>query len=139
MRRHALAEQQTSGNETIQRRSQLCLRLAHYRSQQGVRKFPPDCRPDLSHLLGGPEPVKPRHQRRMQACRDRQGWRRNRGGGALGFALALRLQYRLRHLLHKQRNAVGTLHNFRHHIRLSRLRTIAPPTPMLTVNRTDSV
>ena len=72
-------------------------------------ELPPDRRPDLRHLLGRAEPVEPRHQRGVQACRDRQGRRRNRGGGAPGFALALRLQHRLGHLLHEQRNAVGAL------------------------------
>ena len=36
-------------------------------------------------------------------------------------ALALGLQHRLSHLLHEQRNAVGALHNLRHHIRSSSL------------------
>ena len=88
---------------------QLRLRLAHYRSQQGMGELPPDRRADLRHLLGGAEPVKPRHQRGVQACGDRQGRGRNRSGGPLGFALALRLQHRLRHFLDKQRNAVGAL------------------------------
>ena len=85
MRRHALPEQQTSRNETVERRSQLRLRLAHHRSQQGMRELPPDRRPDLRHLLGGAEPVEPRHQRGVQACRDRQGRGRNRGDGPLAL------------------------------------------------------
>ena len=52
MRRHALPEQQTSCNETVERRFQLRLRLAHHRSQQGMRELAPDRRPDLRHLLG---------------------------------------------------------------------------------------
>ena len=109
MRRHALPEQQTSRNETVERRSELCLRLAHHRSQQGMGKLAADRRPDLRHLLGGAEPVEPRHQRCVQACGDRQRRGRNRGGGPPRFALALRLQHRLGHLLHEQRNAVGAL------------------------------
>ena len=76
----------------------------------------PDCRADLRDLLGRAEPVEPRHQRGVQACGDRQGRRRNRSSGAPGFALALRLQHRLRHLLDEQRNAVGALYDFRRYI-----------------------
>ena len=72
-------------------------------------ELPPDRRPDLRHLLGRAEPVEPRHQRGVQACRDRQGRGRNRRSRAPRRALALRLQHRLRHLLHEQRNAVGAL------------------------------
>ena len=82
-----------------------------------MRELPPDRRADLRHLLGGAEPVEPRHQRGVQACRDRQGRRRNRRNRAPGRALALRLQHRLRHLLHEQGNAVGALDDLRHHIR----------------------
>ena len=39
------------------------------------------------------------------------------GGDVPRLALALRLQHRLRHFLDEQRNAVGALHDFRHHIR----------------------
>ena len=81
VRRHALPEQQTGRNETVERRSQLRLRLAHHRSQQGMGKLPPDRRADLRYLLGGAEPVEPRHQRGVQACGNRQGRRRNSGGG----------------------------------------------------------
>ena len=41
MRRHALPEQQTGSNETIKRRFQLRLRLAHDCGQEGVGEFPP--------------------------------------------------------------------------------------------------
>src|SRR5207248_3909388 len=61
-------EQQTSPNETVKRRLQLRLRLAHDRSQQGVRELASDRRPDLRQLLAGAEPVEPRHQRCVQAC-----------------------------------------------------------------------
>jgi hypothetical protein len=73
VRRRTVSEQQTSRNKTVERRSQLCLGLGHNRSQQGMRELPPDSRPYLRDLLGWPEPVKPRHQRRLQACRDCQG------------------------------------------------------------------
>ena len=72
-------------------------------------KLPPDRRPDLRHLLGGAEPVEPRHQRGVQARGDGQGWRRHRCGRPSALAFALRLQHRLGHLLHEQRNTVGAL------------------------------
>src|SRR6266699_4653895 len=53
VRRATLLEQQTSPNETVKRRLQLRLRLAHDRSQQGVRELTSDRRPDLRQLLGG--------------------------------------------------------------------------------------
>jgi hypothetical protein len=61
MWRHALPEQQTSGNQTIERQSQLRLRLARHSGQQGMRKLPPDRRPDLRNLLSWAKPVEPRH------------------------------------------------------------------------------
>jgi hypothetical protein len=67
------AEIAESQPEMVEGRSQFGLRLAHHRSQQGMAEFPPDRRPHLRHLLGWAEPVEPRHQRRLQACRDRQG------------------------------------------------------------------
>ena len=78
MRRHALPEQQTSRNETVKRRIEFRFWLTHHRSQQRMRELPPDSCPYLRHLLGWTEPVEPRHQRSMQACRNRQGWGRNR-------------------------------------------------------------
>ena len=45
-----------------------------------------------------------------EACRlagTGQRWGRSRSGGVPCFALALRLQHRLRHFLHEQRNTVG--------------------------------
>ena len=79
-------------------------------------ELPPDRRPDLGHLLGRTEPVEPRHQRCVQACGNRTGRGRNCGGRASGLAFTLGLQHRLRHLLHEQGNAVGALHDLRHHI-----------------------
>src|SRR5437016_3898057 len=52
VRRATLLKQQTSPNETVKRRLQLRLRLAHDRSQQGVRELTSDRRPDLRHEQG---------------------------------------------------------------------------------------
>jgi hypothetical protein len=57
VRRRTLLEQQASVGEAVERRIELGLRLARYRSQQRMRELPPDSRPDLRHLLGGAEPV----------------------------------------------------------------------------------
>jgi hypothetical protein len=70
MRRHALSEKQTSLDEAVECRIEFRLWLVDHRSQQGVRELPSDYRPDLRHLLGRAEPVEPRHQRGVQACRD---------------------------------------------------------------------
>ena len=77
----------------------------------------PDRRADLRDFPGRAEPVEPCHQRGMQACRDRQGWRRTNAGSARRFAFAFRLQHRLRHFLDEQRNAVGARGDLGHHIR----------------------
>ena len=58
------------------------------------------------HLIGGVEPVEPRHERRMQACRNRDSGGRNCRNCALGRALAFRL--RLGHLLDEQGNAMAS-------------------------------
>ena len=76
-----------------------------------MRELPPNGGPDLRHLLSWAEPVKPRHQRCVQAGRDCQCWRWNGGGGPLRFALALGLQHRLSHFLDEQRDAVGALND----------------------------
>src|SRR5262252_3456973 len=52
VRRATLPEQQTSPNETVERRLQLRLRLAHDRSQQRMGELASDRRPDLRQLLG---------------------------------------------------------------------------------------
>ena len=71
MRQHALPEQQARRNETIERRLELRLWLAHYGGQQGMIKFPPDRCPNLRHLSGRTaEPIEPRHQRGVQARGD---------------------------------------------------------------------
>ena len=109
VRRRALAEQQTGRNKTVERSFEFRLRLAHYRGQQGMRELPADHGADLRYLLRRAEPVKPRHQRGVQACRHLKGRERNCRGGALGSALALRFKHRFGHLLHEKRNAVGSL------------------------------
>ena len=48
----------------------------------------PIAAPICAYLLGGPEPIEPRHQRRVQACRDCQGRRRSCRNGAPGRTLA---------------------------------------------------
>ena len=52
LRRYALPKQQTSLNETLKRRSQICLGFARYRSQQRMGELPADRRSDLRDLLG---------------------------------------------------------------------------------------
>jgi hypothetical protein len=81
----------------------------HDGSQQGVRKLASDRRPDLRQLLGGAEPVEPRHQRCVQGCGDRQCRGRHQGGGPSCFILAFCLQHRLRHLFHEQGDSVRAL------------------------------
>jgi hypothetical protein len=110
MRGLVTSEQQPSRHETIQRRFQLCLRLARDRREQGMRKLAADCRRDLRQLLGGsPEPVEPRHERGMQACGHGRCPGRNRGHRALGGYLTACLQHRFGHFLHEQGNTVATL------------------------------
>jgi hypothetical protein len=106
---HALPEQQTGGNKSVERRRQLHSRLAHHRSQQCMRKLPPDRSANLRHLLGGAEPVETRHQRCVQACGNRQAGRWNCRDGATRVAFALGFQHRLRHLLDEERNAISAL------------------------------
>src|SRR6516162_7260847 len=75
-------------------------------------KLAPEGSSDLRNFLGTAESVEPRHQGGLQSRRDRHSGRRNGCNGTLGRALAFRFQYRLRHLLNKQRNAVGALDDF---------------------------
>jgi hypothetical protein len=75
-----------------------------------VRKFAPDCCTDLRHLFGrSAEPVEPRHQRGVQACRDGECRPGNHGNGLRRRAQAFRFQHRFRHFFHKQRNAIGSI------------------------------
>ena len=112
LRGHSASEKQTGRDETVQRRSQLRLRLTRHRGEQGMRKLAADCRRDLRQLFGrAAKPVEPRHQRGIQARGDRQrrGW--DRGNRARGGGLAPCFQHRLGHLLHKQGDTVGTLND----------------------------
>ena len=117
MGRATLTEQQTSRNKTVKCRLQFCLRLAHDRSQQRMGELASDRCPDLRQLFGGAESIEPRQQRCVQARGDPQGGRRNRGDSPPSFDLAFRLKHRLGHLLYEQRNPVGALQDFRHHVR----------------------
>src|SRR5262249_27718722 len=55
LRRNTLSEEQTSGGETIQRRSKLLFRFANHRSKERMGESPPDRCSNLCHLLGGAE------------------------------------------------------------------------------------
>ena len=70
---------------------------------------PADRRADLRHVLRRPEPIEPRHQRSLQACRNRHDRRWCPCAGPLRITLTLRVQHRLGHLLGEQWNAVGAL------------------------------
>src|SRR6267154_3873954 len=109
MWRGALSKQQTRRNEPVEVGVQFCLRLSHERSQQHVGKFPADRRADLRHVLRRAEPIEPRHQRSLQACRYRHDrlWRPCEG--PLRITLTLGVQHRLGYLLDEQWNAVGAL------------------------------
>jgi hypothetical protein len=79
--------------------------------QQLVGELPSDRRPDLCQLLGRAEPIEPRHQGSMQACRDRQRWGGNRGRDLHRLQLTPGLQHSLCHFFDEQWDAVGTLDN----------------------------
>src|SRR5262249_61233372 len=53
--------------EGLDCRIQFCLSYGSDSKQQGVRKVPPDRRPDLRHLLGGAKPAEPTPRRHMPA------------------------------------------------------------------------
>jgi hypothetical protein len=61
LRPNTLSEEQTSGGETVQRRSELLFRFTDHRSKQRIGELPTHCRSDLCHLLGGAEPVETGH------------------------------------------------------------------------------
>ena len=84
-------------------------RFGHHSSEQIVRKLPADGCPNLRHLLSRTEPVEPRHQGSVQACRDRQSRGRDSRSGVLRRIFAACFQNGPRHLLYKQRYAVRPL------------------------------
>ena len=109
MRRGAVSKQQTRRNEPVEIGVQFFLWLTHERGQQHVGECPADRCANLRHVLRRPEPVEPRHQRSLQACRHRRNGRRRPCAGPLRITLTLRVQHRLGHLLSEQRNTVGAL------------------------------
>jgi hypothetical protein len=74
-------------------------------------KFPTDRSADLGYVLGWAEPVEPRHQRSLQACRNRDERRWFSCDGPLCFPFTLRIQYRLGHFLDEQWYAVSAVDN----------------------------
>ena len=68
-------------------------------------------RPDLRHFLGGAEPIKPRHERGVQACGHGQRRGGHGGGGLARLAFAFRLQDCPGHFFNKEGNAVRALGN----------------------------
>ena len=118
LRRRTLPEQQTGRNETVEYRSELRLRLVSPPQPAGRAKTPAQSPlPICATSLAAPS----RSSRAISdACR-LAGTAKAVGGIARnrpsGVALPLRLQYRLRHFLHEQRNAVRALDNLRHHVR----------------------
>jgi len=119
MRRRALPNS-NRGDETVERRSQLRLRLARRRCQQSMREFAPDRRPICATSLAG------RAGRAAPSAR-RAGSRDGKRGD--GTAAAVRRAWlspsassnRLGHLLNEQRNAVGTLDNVLPDVRRKKL------------------
>ena len=107
--RGAVSKQQTRRNEPVEIGVEFFLWLSHQRGQQHVGKCPADRCANLRHVLRRPEPIEPRHQRSMQACRNRHHRRRRLSADPLRVTLTLRVQHRLGHLLGEQRNAVGAL------------------------------
>ncbi|MET0679084.1 MAG: hypothetical protein ABW175_25065, partial [Bradyrhizobium sp.] len=104
-----MSKQQTRRNEAVEIGVEFLLRLLHQRGQQHVGKCPADRCANLRHVLRRPKPIEPRHQRSMQACRNRHHRRRRLGANPLRASFILRVQHRLGHLLGEQGNAVGPL------------------------------
>jgi hypothetical protein len=59
---HTLPKQQTCRHEAVEGRLKFLLRLTSHCGQQSMRELPPNHGSDLSNLLGGAEPIQPRHQ-----------------------------------------------------------------------------
>ena len=98
MRRRALPEKQTSRNETIERRSQLRLRLTRHRIQQGMRSSRPIAAPICETSLAGPSGrVAP--SATLAGLQGPPGWVTEWQRPLERCALATRFQYRLGHLL----------------------------------------
>ena len=91
-------------------RSSACA-LPRHCGQQSIRELPPDHCSDLCNLLGGAEPIEPRHQGGVQACGDGLSRGGNSGGGLPRVAFAFRFQHRLGHFLNEQRDAVSAFDN----------------------------
>src|SRR6202790_4250279 len=94
-----LTEEQAGHDQAIECCFQLRLRLTRHGGYQGVVKFPAYRPPDLSPLLGGAEPIEPRHQGSMQARGDRRRRRGNRSRSLHRFQLAPVPRHGLCHLL----------------------------------------
>jgi hypothetical protein len=60
-------------HETIECRLKFTLRLANHSLQERMRELAPYCGSNLCDFLRRSEPIKPCHQRSVQACRDRYG------------------------------------------------------------------
>src|SRR5262249_41657675 len=75
VRRLTLPEEQTRSHEMVERRPKFRLRLANDSLQERMRELAPHCRSDLCDFLRWSKPVKSRHQRRVEACRDANGRR----------------------------------------------------------------
>jgi len=121
VRRYALPKQQPGPYQTVKSRLQRSFILARHRSQQAMREFSPNHRSDLRNLLCRTKPVKPRHQRGMEARGNGQRRCRDRRNRPLGVVLITRLKYRLRHFLDEQRYAIGALHDVLPDMREQRL------------------
>ena len=76
-----------------------------------MRELPSNGCSDLRDFLRRTEPIKPCHQRCVQARGNGNGRRRNSCNRTLGGSLALGFQYRLRNFLDEQGNAVGALND----------------------------
>ncbi len=81
-----------------ERRLQLGVREARCGPDEPVGELPADRRRDLGHLLGGPQPIEPRHQGVLEGRGDRA--RRSR-------LVPLFLQHRLGELFDEERHPVG--------------------------------